>query len=129
VLDSIKKHHLGFVVSPDAVPAVETKFGKKFHDDKVQGVRVVFLWNEAMGLYEEYLTQEGRAKNYALGFNHICYELPSQEKLEEIDACVRKNKLGFRLTFLERSGSQECGMVCFYKINELGIVEFNIPVS
>lgn len=128
MLDKLKKHHLGFVVAPDSVPMLEKKFGKSFHSDAIQGISVCFLWNEATGLYDEYFTAEGRAKNYALGFNHICYEVPSNEKLDEFDAYLRENKLGFRLTFLERSGSQECGMVCFYKIEDQGIVELNIPV-
>lgn len=128
MLDKLKKHHLGFVVSPESVASLEKKFGKPFHVDSIQGVRVVFLWNEMMGLYEEYFTAEGRAKNYALGFNHICFEVPSREKMDEIDAYLREKKRGFRLTFLERSGSKECGLVCFYKVQDQGIVEFNIPV-
>ena len=129
MLDKLKKHHLGFVVAPESVPALEKKFGKSFHLDSIQGVKVVFIWNESMGLYEEYFTSEGRAKNYPLGFNHICFEIGSKEQLDQIDGWLRANKLGFRLTFLERSGSKECGMVCFYKVQNLGVVEFNIPVA
>jgi hypothetical protein len=127
MLDGLKKHHIGIVVPPERVPELEERFGKRFHLDAVQGVRVCFRWNPEFGLYEEYFTAEGRASKYKPGFSHVCYEVESREKMDEIDAFLRREKLGFRLTFLEPSGSEECGLVAFYKIRNMGIVEFNVP--
>ena len=48
--------------------------------------------------------------------------------MEEVHAFLRGEKMGFRLTFPERSGSKECGMISFYQIHNLGIVEFNVDI-
>lgn len=130
MLDRLEKHHLGVVVEPAQVPELETRWGKAFHTDATQGVRVCFRRDDEMGLMVEYFTREGRAARYPTGFHHICYTVPSLQHLEEIHAFLTEKKLGFRLTFPERSGSvEECGMVCFYQIRHVGMVEFNIPLA
>lgn len=126
ILERLKKHHIGVVVSPQDVQSLEKKFNKKFILDATQGVHVCFVWNEEMGLFVEYITQEGRAKNYSKGFHHICFDVESMEQMKTIETQIKDSKLGFRVTFPERSACQECAMVCFYKIHNLGIVEFNI---
>ena len=120
-------HHLGIVINSDEVSIYENKYKVKFIKDKVQGVRVAFVWNSEKKMYEEYFTQEGRAKKYQLGFHHVCYQINSLKDLEVLHEEITTKKFGFRLTFPEKSGSKECGIISFYKLNYFGIVEFNIP--
>ena len=126
MLDKLEKHHLGIVVSPGQIQALEDRWGVGFHWDTIQGVRVLFRWNHEMNLHEEYIGQEGRAQNYPLGFHHICYNVPDMATMNTIHQNFLNQRSGFRLTFPEKSGSSECQTVCFYKINHQGIIEFNI---
>ncbi len=126
MLDTLKKHHIGVVVTPEEIPELEKKLGKKFILDATQGVQVCFTWSEDLNLFVEYITNEGRAKNYAKGFHHICYDVESMEQMKKIEAQIKSERLGFRVTFPERSACAECATVMFYKIKNVGIVEFNI---
>ncbi len=129
MFDELQKHHIGIVIEPQSVPELEQSLGKSFHLDETQETRICFNWNALMDLYVEHLVREGRAARYEPGFHHVCYQVPSTEKMDEIHAFLRREKMGFRLTFPERSGSEECGMITFYQIHNEGIVEFNIPVE
>lgn len=126
MLENLKKHHIGIVIDPDSITRIESRLEKNFHLDREQGVRVCFHWNSDLGLYEEYITREGKAKNYSLGFHHICYEVPSISVMAEVHQYIKENRLGFRLGLPVMSGSEECGQIVFYKLKNNGIVEFTI---
>ena len=126
MIEKLEKHHIGIVIFPDEILVLEKKWNCKFHFDVIQGVHVCFRWNEQMNIYEEYITKEGRALNYIKGFHHICYNVNGQDQFQEIHDYIVKNKHGFRLTFLEKSGSKECNQVAFYNVKNLGIIELNV---
>ena len=126
MLENLEKHHIGIVVEETDIPAIEEKVGKKFHVDEQQGVRVIFEYDDFAKLYNEYIVREGRAKNYELGFNHLCLNVKNKAHLDEVHGYLMEKKIAFRLTFPEKSGSEECGFVAFYKHKDLGIVEFNV---
>ncbi|HIJ82739.1 MAG: hypothetical protein HW380_2372 [Magnetococcales bacterium] len=126
MLDRLKKHHLGVVIEEDKIPILEKMAGRSFIFDELQGVRVLFVKDQLLGLYQEYILREGRAVKYPLGFHHVCYQVDSMEHMNQIHDFLTKKHLGFRLTFPESSGSLECGMITFYQIRNIGMVEFNI---
>jgi len=64
--------------------------------------------------------------NQDVGFAHICYKVESIEKMEEIELFIKTNKLGYKVTELEKSESKECGYVVFFFIKNTGLVEFNL---
>ena len=129
MLDQLQKHHIGIVVDTFQVDSLKQQLNVAFHWDKIQGVNVAFHWNPFLNLYEEYFTLEGRAKNYKLGFHHVCYTVESSIQMKKIEEYLKKFNLGYRLTFPEKSGSPECEVVTFYYIHYVGIVEFNIKSS
>ena len=126
MIDRLPKHHLGFVVAADDLPAIEQRVGKSFHLDALQGTRVLFDFDEHLHIYIEYICKEGRAANLPLGFAHICYTIADTAELEKVTDYIAREKLGYRVTKLEKSGSEECGHITFYYIKNHGVVEFNV---
>ena len=126
LFDDLQPNHIGIIIPPKMKGLLEKESGESFIEDKIQGVSVCFIWDEHMKIYKEYITQEGRAKNYQLGFNHICYDINSQEEMNELHKVLLKKRIGVRLTLPEPSPTKQCNMVTFYKIIGIGIVEFNI---
>lgn len=126
MISSLEKHHIGIAVSMDKMPILEKRHNKSFHYDEIQGVHVLFHQDDELGIYKEFITIEGRAKNYKEGMHHICFNITNKDEFKEIQQYIKDNKLGFRLTFPEKSGSAECNFICFYSHRDLGIIEFNI---
>lgn len=126
MFDKLEKHHLGFVIPLKERTKLEGVFYKKFHYDTIQQTHVLFVYNEQLRLYIEYICQEGRAARQKPGFAHICYNVKNRAELGEIEDFIEQNKMGYRLTALEKSGSKECGRITFYFLKNHGIVELNL---
>ena len=127
MLERLDRHHLGFVVAAQDMAALEDRYGKPFVFDPTQGCHVLFVDDAQLQTRIEFVTNEGRAANLKPGFAHICYNVRDMEHFGRVEAHIAKNKLGYALTALERSGAEECGRVAFFFIKELGLVEFNVP--
>ena len=117
---------MGFIIPLSEREKIEKVFNRKFHYDAIQQTHVLFTYDENLRIYIEYICQEGRAAKQKAGFAHICYNLKDPAELEKIESLIKENQMGYRLTELEKSGSQECGMITFYFIKNQGIVEFNL---
>ena len=122
----LKPNHIGIIIPLEMKGLLEKESGESFIEDKIQGVSVCFIWDEYMKIYKEYITQEGRAKNYQLGYNHICFDVNSQQEMNKLHKTFLKKRIGVRLTLPEPSPTKQCNIVTFYKIVGMGIVEFNI---
>lgn len=107
-------------------PDLERKYCKSFHKDQTQGTRIMFIFDDELGLYREYIVNEGRVKNSPLGLAHICYSLETQKHFDELESYISHKKLGYPVTQLEKSESDECGWVKFYFIKNHGLVELNL---
>ena len=129
MLSQLSKHHIGIIVSPKDIPSIEQEYGKKFHIDKIQGSRVMFVEDEELGIYKELIVQEGRAKNIPTGFYHVCYSVDNKNELDTLELFIKEKKLGYPVTQLEKSGSKECGWVKFFFIKNLGFIEINLIKS
>ena len=126
MLSQLSKHHIGIIVSPKDIPSIEQEYGKKFHIDKIQGSRVMFVEDEELGIYKELIVQEGRAKNIPIGFYHVCYSVENKKELDTLELFIKEKKLGYPITQLEKSGSKECGWIKFFFIKNLGFIEINL---
>ena len=126
MLSQLSKHHIGIIVSPKDIPSIEQEYGKKFHIDKIQGSRVMFVEDEELGIYKELIVQEGRAKNIPTGFYHVCYSVDNKNELDKLELFIKEKKLGYPVTQLEKSGSKECGWVKFFFIKFFGLIEINL---
>ena len=122
----LKPNHIGIIIPLEMKGLLEKESGESFIEDEIQGVSVCFIWDEYMKIYKEYITQEGRAKNYQLGYNHICFDVNSQQEMNKLHRTFLKKRIGVRLTLPEPSPTKQCNIVTFYKIVGMGIVEFNI---
>ena len=122
----LKPNHIGIIIPLEMKGLLEKESGESFIEDEIQGVSVCFIWDEYMKIYKEYITQEGRAKNYQLGYNHICFDVNSQQEMNKLHKTFLKKRIGVRLTLPEPSPTKQCNIVTFYKIVGMGIVEFNI---
>jgi len=129
MLSQLSKHHIGIIVSPKDIPSIEQEYGKKFHIDKIQGSRVMFVEDEELGIYKELIVQEGRAKNIPTGFYHVCYSVDNKNELDTLELFIKEKKLGYPITQLEKSGSKECGWIKFFFIKNLGFIEINLIKS
>ena len=125
MFDKLEKHHIGIVIT-NAERAKLEKLGIIFHKDETQGARVAFLMDDELGMYREYIVQEGRAAKIKSGFYHFCYNIPDLTTLKDIDNFIKDKKLGFPVTKLEKSGSDECGWVRFYYLKNHGMIELNL---
>ena len=126
ILNDLKINHIGIIVPVESKSRIEAESGEIFLEDEIQGVSVCFVWDEYLKTYKEYITQEGRASKYELGYNHICYDVDNQEAMSMLHTYFLKNKNGIRLTLPEPSPTKQCNIVTFYRINGAGIIEFNI---
>ena len=126
MLDELKKHHIGIIVSDEQRKKIEKRLKRKFNMDKTQGTRVLFEKDPYLGFYKEYIVKEGRVKYIPLGFAHICYDVKNQSELNKIENFIDQNELGLQITKLEKSGAEECGWVKFYFIKNHGIIELNL---
>ena len=126
MLNNLLKHHIGIIVSPKDLLSIEQEYGKKFHIDKIQGTRVMFVEDLQLGIYKELIVQEGRAKNIPIGFYHVCYSVESKNELDKFELFIKEKKLGYPVTQLEKSGSKECGWVKFFYIKIFGFIEINL---
>ena len=126
MLSQLRKHHIGIIVSPKDILSIEQEYGKKFHIDKIQGSRVMFVEDTELEIYKELIVQEGRAKNIPTGFYHVCYSVDNKNELDKLELFIKEKKLGYPVTQLEKSGSKECGWVKFFFIKYFGIVEINL---
>jgi len=126
MFSDLKVNHIGIIINRDLMHSIENESGNIFIEDKIQGVWVCFVWDESLKLYKEYITKEGRAKNSQIGFNHVCYDINSQDEMNNFHNILLTNRIGIRLTLPEPSPTDQCNIVTFYKIIGLGIVEFNI---
>ena len=126
MLSQLRKHHIGIIVSPKDILSIEQEYGKKFHIDKIQGTRVMFVEDAELGIYKELIVQEGRAKNIPTGFYHVCYSVDNKNELEKLELFIKEKKLGYPVSQLEKSGSKECGWVKFFFIKNFGFIEINL---
>ena len=126
MLSQLSKHHIGIIVSPKDILSIEKEYGKKFHIDKIQGSRIMFIEDEELGIYKELIVQEGRAKNIPTGFYHVCYSVDNKNELDTLELFIKDKKLGYPVTQLEKSGSKECGWVKFFFIKNFGFIEINL---
>lgn len=126
MFDRLKKHHLGFVIAVEDRPRIESHFNKVFTYDHVQGTHVLFIYDKIARIYVEYICREGRVKYHEPGFAHICYTVKSNAELEQVEQFIHDKKMGFKLTDLEQSGSEECNHVKFYYLKHLGVIELNL---
>ena len=126
MLNQLSKHHIGIIIDPKEIPSLEKKYSKKFHIDKIQGTRVMFVKDTELGIYKEFIIQEGRAKNIPTGFYHICYSVDNENELDTLELFIKEKKLGYPVTQLEKSGSKECGWVKFFFIKNFGFIEINL---
>ena len=61
MFDKLEKHHLGFIVPLQDREKIEKVFNKKFHYDAIQQTHVLFIFDEHLGIYLEYICRrEGR---------------------------------------------------------------------
>ena len=129
MLNQLNKHHIGIIIDPKEIPSLEKKYSKKFHIDKIQGSRVMFVEDAELGIYKELIVQEGRAKNIPTGFYHVCYSVDSKNELDKLELFIKEKKLGYPITQLEKSGSKECGWIKFFFIKNFGFIEINLIKS
>ncbi len=125
MFDKLEKHHIGIIITNQQRTILEKK-GIVFHKDVTQETHVSFVKDEELGMYREYIVKEGRVSKIKPGFYHFCYTIPDLIVMENVENFIKDKKLGFPVTKLERSGSNECGWVRFYFLKNHGIVEFNL---
>jgi hypothetical protein len=126
LLGGLKINHIGIVIDPGMREIIEKESGEYFIEDKVQGVSVCFVWDNYMKVFKEYITREGRAKNYNIGFSHICYDVSSQDAMNSLHKEIISKKIGIRLSLPEASPTKNCNIVTFYNMFAVGLVEYNI---
>lgn len=81
MFSQLRKHHIGIIIDPAEIPSLEKKYYKKFHVDKIQGTRVMFVEDRELGIYKGLIVQEGRAKSIPVGFYHVCYSVDNKNEL------------------------------------------------
>ena len=126
MLSQLSKHHIGIIIDSVEIPSLEKKYSQKFHVDKIQDTRVMFVEDKELGIYKEFIAQEGRAKNIPTGFYHVCYSVDNKNELDTLELFIKEKKLGYSVTQLEKSGSKECGWVKFFFIKNFGFIEINL---
>lgn len=126
MFDKLEKHHIGFIIPKEEKEFIENKFGKSFTLDTIQGAHALFIYDKDLRIYIEYIVKEGRAANQKPGLAHVCYNLKNNLELKKVEDFIKNEKLGYRLTNLEKSGSKECGHIVFYYIKNIGLIELNL---
>lgn len=125
MFDRLEKHHIGIIITNEKRVLLEAQ-GITFHEDTTQGTNVSFVMDNELGMYKEFIVQEGRVANVKAGFYHFCYNVPNVLKMKSVEDKIKESSLGYPLTKLEKSESEECGWVKFYFIKNHGVVEFNL---
>ncbi|MDC1418108.1 hypothetical protein N8264_03515 [Candidatus Thioglobus sp.] len=125
MFDKLEKHHVGIIITNDQRVILEKK-SIFFHEDVTQGTHVSFVMDNELGMYREYIVQEGRVAKIKPGFYHFCYNIPDLKTMEKIERFIRDKRLGYPVTKLEKSGSSECGWVKFYFLKNHGVIELNL---
>lgn len=125
MFDKLEKHHVGIIITNDQRVILEGQ-GILFHEDMTQGTHVSFVIDEELGIYREYIVQEGRVAKIKPGFYHFCYNVPDLTNLKKIEDFIKEKKLGYPITNIEKSGSPECGWVKFYFLKNHGVIELNL---
>ena len=69
---------------------------------------VSFVIDNELGMYKEFIVQEGRVANVKAGFYHFCYNVPNVLKMKSVEDKIKESSLGYPLTKLEKSESEEC---------------------
>jgi hypothetical protein len=128
MIDQLEKHHIGIIITNDQKVTLE-KRGLVFHNDVIQGAHISFEMDNELGMYREYIVQEGRVANVNPGFYHFCYNIPDLEMMKTTENFIKNKKLGFPITKWENAKADECGSVKFYFLKNLGVVEFNIDFN
>lgn len=125
-INELKLNHIGVVVAKNDFELTAASKNCEVIEDQIQGVRVFFELNKVFQTQVEYIAQEGRVANAAIGYHHCCYNVNDQQQLDRLHNMMKDNKTGFRLTFPEKSAARDyCNLVAFYK-TIYGILEFNI---
>ena len=125
MFDKLEKHHIGIIITNEQRVILE-KRGLVFQEDLTQGTHVSFEMDEELGMYREYIVQEGRVAKIKPGFYHFCYNIQDLRMMRTVENFIKDKKLGFPVTELEKSGSDECGWVRFYFLKNHGIIELNL---
>ena len=124
MFSQLNKHHIGIIIDPKEIPSLEKKYSKIFNVDKTQGTRVMFVKDAELGIFKEFIVQEGRAKNIPTGFYHVCYSVENKNELEKLELFIKEKKLGYPVTQLEKS------IICydnqFYKLGNTAIKIYDI---
>lgn len=126
MFDRLEKHHLGFVIPSEDREAIENRCKKSFVYDPIQETYILFDYNQSLHIYIEYICCQGRVKHHKPGFAHICYKVKDRPELERADKFIQSRNLGFKLTNLEKSASEECGYIIFYFLKDIGVIELNL---
>ena len=125
MFDKLEKHHVGIIITNEQRIILERK-SIFFHEDVTQGTHVSFVMDDELGMYREYIVQEGRVANIKPGFYHFCYNIPDITTMQKLEGFIREKRLGYPVTKLEKSGSAECGWVKFYFLKNHGVIELNL---
>ena len=125
MFDRLEKHHIGIIITNEKRVLLEAQ-GITFHEDTTKGTNVSFVMDNELGMYKEFIVKEGRVANVKAGFYHFCYNVPNVLKMKSVEDKIKESSLGYPLTKLEKSESEECGWVKFYFIKNHGVVEFNL---
>ena len=125
MFDKLEKHHIGIIITNVEKAKLE-KLGIIFHKDETQGVHVAFLMDDELGMYREYIVQEGRVSKMKSGFYHICYNIPDLTTLKNIDNFIKQLKeqaqVDTVLTALSDTRNFRKELVSpYYKANRKGI--------
>ena len=83
-IDQLELNHIGVVVAKDDFERIARSKNCDLIEDKIQGVRVFFELNTVLQTQFEYIAQEGRVANAAIGYNHCCYNLKDQQQLDRL---------------------------------------------
>ena len=126
MIKNLAKHHIGIIIDPQDILSIEQKYSNKFHKDNIQKTRVMFVFDNELKIYKEFVVKEGRAKNIAPGLYHTCFSVECKNDLDNLEKNIKEKKMGYPITKLEKSGSKECGYVKFFFLKNYGLVEFNL---
>lgn len=126
MLNNFKFHHIGFIVDEKQKINIENKLNKFFILDPIQDTFILFTKDLTSNHLIEYILKTGRVTNSKTGFAHLCYTVNSIEILNKFISYIADNNLGFPITDLEKSISEECNYVKFFFMKEYGLIEINV---
>ena len=126
MLNNLKIHHFGIIIDQKKIKEYEFLYKKKFLNDTIQKTRVMFVYDNDLKLFREFIVKEGRVNNLKLGFAHTCYLINNKKQLLDIENYISEKKLGYQVTNLEKSVTNECGFVKFFYLKKFGLIELNL---